>query len=35
LSGEVLKDSEYSIADKLLWIRFANEASPRELSVRF
>jgi len=35
LSGQVLKDSEYSIADKLLWIRFANEAAPRELTVRF
>ena len=35
LSGQVLKDFEYSSADEVLWIRFANEAAPRELSVRF
>jgi hypothetical protein len=35
LSGQVLEGSEYSLADKLLWIRFANEAAPRELTVRF
>ncbi|PYI84662.1 MAG: hypothetical protein DME26_12860 [Verrucomicrobia bacterium] len=35
LRGQALKDFEYSIADQLLWIRFANEAAPREVSVRF
>lgn len=35
LGGQVLTDFEYSTADKLLWIRFANEAAPGELSVRF
>jgi len=35
LGGEAVKDFEYSPADKLLWIRFPNEATPRELSLRF
>jgi hypothetical protein len=35
LSGQALQDFEYSSADKLLWVRFANEAAPRELGVRF
>ena len=35
LNGQVLQDFEYSSADKLLWVRFANEAAPRELEVRF
>jgi hypothetical protein len=35
LAGQALQDFEYSSGDRLLWIRFPNEAKPRELSVRF
>jgi hypothetical protein len=35
LAGQPLKDYEYSAADRLLWIRFANEARPRELRIEF
>ena len=35
LSGQPVKDFEYSVAEKLLWIRFPNETKPRNLGVRF
>jgi hypothetical protein len=35
LGGETVKDFDYAAKDKLLWIRFANEAKPRLLSVQF
>jgi hypothetical protein len=35
LDGEALKDFNYSEKDKLLWIRFANNAQPRTLSLSF
>jgi hypothetical protein len=35
LDGEALKDFDYSARDKLLWIRFANSAQPRTLSLSF
>jgi hypothetical protein len=35
LDGEPIKGVDYSGKDKLLWIRFANEARPRVLSVQF
>ena len=35
LRGQALEDFEYSATDNLLWIRFPNEAAPRELTVRF
>ena len=35
LAGEPLKAFEYSAADRLLWIRFANESRARELRVAF
>jgi hypothetical protein len=35
LAGQSLKDSEYSAAEKLLWIRFTNEPKPRELMLTF
>jgi len=35
LEGQALKDLSYSAADKLLWIRFENEARPRTLVVNF
>ena len=35
LAGQPLKDYEYSPADRLLWIRFANESRPRDLHVEF
>jgi hypothetical protein len=35
LAGQTLEKFEYSENDKLLWIRFENEASPRELNIVF
>ena len=35
LAGQPLKDFDYSSSNQLLWIRFPNEARPRELSVQF
>jgi hypothetical protein len=35
LAGQTIKDFEYSAAEQLLWIRFPNEPSPREMVVRF
>jgi hypothetical protein len=35
LDGQSVETSTYSAADKLLWIRFPNEAHPRELSVQW
>ena len=35
LAGQEVKDFEYSVAERLLWIRFPNEARPRELALRF
>ena len=33
LEGKVLESWEYSDPDRLLWVRFANESRPRELTV--
>ena len=35
LDGAKLATFEFSAADKLLWIRFENTASPRELTIEF
>ncbi len=35
LAGQPLADHHYSSADRLLWLRFTNEASPRDLVVEF
>ena len=35
LAGEAVKDHTYSAADQLLWVRFENTASPRELVIKF
>jgi hypothetical protein len=35
LGGETVKDFDYSEKDKLLWIRFTNNAQPRALSLLF
>jgi hypothetical protein len=35
LAGQVISGADYSSADGLLWIRFPNEAAPRELRVAF
>jgi hypothetical protein len=35
LAGEPLQRFDYSAKDRLLWIRFTNQAAPRELTVRF
>ncbi len=35
LGGQALQSFEYSAKDKLLWIRFENQATPRELAVEF
>lgn len=35
LAGQPLESFEYSQKEGLLWIRFPNEARPRELAVRF
>jgi hypothetical protein len=35
LAGQRLETYTYSAADRLLWIRFQNEAKPRELTVTF
>jgi hypothetical protein len=35
LDGKDLSSIEFSAADKLLWIRFPNEAAPRKLSVDY
>ena len=35
LGGQPLKSFHYSSEDRLLWIRFTNEATPRELAIEF
>jgi hypothetical protein len=35
LDGKPLESFDYSAREKLLWIRFENEARPRELAVQF
>jgi hypothetical protein len=35
LDGQSLDTFEYSASDRLLWIRFANQARPREMVVQF
>ena len=35
LASQPVEDVEYSADEKLLWVRFLNEASPRELMVKF
>ncbi len=35
LAHKPWKDFTYDAAEKLLWIRFPNESSPRELTIRF
>ena len=35
LGGQTVKGVEYSVAEKLLWIRFENDTMPRELIVEF
>lgn len=35
LANKPLKDFTYDPAEKLLWLRFTNESSPRELTIRF
>jgi hypothetical protein len=35
LAGQSLESSHYSTEDGLLWIRFTNEATPRELAIEF
>jgi hypothetical protein len=35
LNGEKLTTFEYSTKDRLLWIHFENQASPRELTVQY
>jgi hypothetical protein len=35
LGGQPLENPEYSSKDNLLWLRFDNEATPRELTVEF
>jgi predicted alpha-1,6-mannanase (GH76 family) len=35
LAGQPLENVEYSANEKLLWVRFENDAVPRELSVEF
>jgi hypothetical protein len=35
LAGQPLTSFEYAAADRLLWIRFTNEASPRELTIAY
>lgn len=35
LDREPITDFDYSAADKLLWIRFANESRPRTLTVQY
>jgi hypothetical protein len=35
LDGQPVDDVKFSPADKLLWIRFPNQAAPRHLSLRF
>lgn len=35
LAGKPLLDFEYSAKEKLLWIHFENDVTPRELSVQF
>ena len=35
LAGQALADRTYSAADGLLWVRFPNKATPRELVIKF
>jgi hypothetical protein len=35
LAGQALTAFHYSAEDRLLWIRFTNEAAPRELAIEF
>jgi hypothetical protein len=35
LSGQPLESFEYAAGGRLLWVRFTNEARPRELTIEF
>jgi hypothetical protein len=35
LAGQPCESFEYSAAERLLWIRFPNEAKPRELAIKW
>jgi hypothetical protein len=35
LAGKSLESFHYSPGDRLLWVRFTNEAQPRELTIEF
>ena len=35
LASQPLQSFHYSAEDRLLWIRFTNEAAPRELAIEF
>ena len=35
LAGQPVRDFDYSAAERLLWLRFPNRASPQELEVQF
>jgi len=35
LAGQALENFQYDREDKLLWLRFTNEAKARELAVEF
>ncbi len=35
LAGQPVADHTYSATDKLLWVRFTNTSSPRELAIKF
>jgi hypothetical protein len=35
LAGQPLASFEYTAKDQLLWIRFTNEAKPRELTIAY
>jgi len=35
LAGQVLESVHYSAEERLLWVRFTNEARPHELEIVF
>jgi hypothetical protein len=35
LAGQPVQEFSHAAAEGLLWIRFANEARPRELTIQF
>jgi hypothetical protein len=35
LGGEPLSTFDYSAKERLVWIRFTNQAAPRQLTIRF